>query len=1357
MCLCSDDTNLVSRLQGDSDGDVFVSPRSEFTINIFLKNTVGAQDEERLIIAALRVQVGRVSTARIPSRIFVEGRKIALKQGASDWYAAVLTAQEIAHTVRKGFVTVKVDAGPSGNTPVIDALEVYATARSSVTTWMDSKQNRQPIQQKSPVLGSLVLGMESLRNLNCMVTDKSKETLDKELARKLVYETAIGCPPEVSKAVDAMVAAFEGKENSQVFLDDIRVAACAGFVMEPPPDVTMDMGGAGFARGRRFISRLEDCLRVSCDVAKHRPNGYLKALEKTRNNLGSIAIPGSVLLMENAALCLIATDSLVSQLTELALLEMAISFLQGKKPDNFLALQRLLRSENSSILGAACRAVRLFCEKFQSPQLLEYPDPFATQRMVAVYGCDSCSACPIQGTRYTLAKDDTSFDLCESCYGAATKFASSNRPKSRDVLINGNPVGDDSTKLTCAEVRMMQPVHDQQHSHSRSLNRQQVYEDFGNLLQNSIVGLLSEERKSKGFIQTELIQLSTDLILLAGSSRLDRKKRLAKKIVEALTVLLSLSNPGGRERQCILACLSTLSQLIVPDSEIRAFFSSPHSSSVETPHLKKGGADVLCETHHCAIEVRRFRAKGEEGKRFVCCKSDRCGLFSWVQSSPEDAAANLESVFDKEASRHIWELVTTKSDEKSLADTVCLIVENLGDDHDPTIPGDACAPSFFPYTTEQARNDVADGVLSGLSRTHNVCMSQFLQRAHAPPTSVESLSVVSMELLSLSSPVRVESLSSWHQVLCKMIGSEQSSARRSLAKTTLFRLCGADHDSYHRVKDAYALARLVRTLNEYSGSLIKRALIVKQKAHACGQDWREEFDAVAHNGLDFLGVKELLQEYSLPVAIRSSLDDALSIAKRRSQNWQSFSHATPEELRKENLQFSPLSIIFSLAVLLGGDSQLKALKLCELASPPVEPPKQGRRHSSQRNMQQSAFPFGSLSASDALLVFSDKIVLNGGSADVRRTGCSIANQIFVRHASKEDIRQVFPKLMVLLEKCVAESGKNGIEFVALLSSAARELEGDSNLLQYASVVAEYLLIQMQTVRHHRANEDFVVFDSRSSSTPRKRFDLGFCVHCSRPQVPVPTGAKRGEDRGKSSATARASEGSRKSSRAAGQGDSQKVDWVEGQVSPFSRAKLHSLRESHSSDEFSTFVALKNRLVISEISTEVHDARGRLVKCITVFSTPIPVLGRDGARELMSDAYNQKWQELGTMQLSRGASRASITLPKPIIAANIKIEYTDFHERPGDSGQSDKTFVVHCPRCSRIVNNDAGVCASCGEMAFQCKWMIEGFRKSQRIFGFFLQGAAVGCCLRGEKYCEVSLSPQSHPLYCCVSQAENVDT
>lgn len=1228
----------------------------------------------------------------------MEGRKIALKRGAADWYAAVLTAQEIASTVRKGFVTVKVDTGLSGSTPVIDAMEVYGTRRSLIASWMTAEQNQghrnRSSSREQMNAERILLGIESLCKLKDIGTEKAKGSLETEQMRTLVYETACAGNSKVSERVVDLVTAFERSIGGswQIFLDDTRVAACSDFVTGTPPEMGVtDIGGTSYVQGEQFLCRLEECLRVSCDIAKNRPNGYLKAIEKTHRKQRSIALPAS-LLLENASLCHIATDTVVTQLTELCLIEMAISFLQGKKLDNVLALQRLLRSKSTRILSATCRAVKLFCRMFQSPHLLRYPDPFATQAMVAVYGCDSCAACPIQGTRYTLAKDDTSFDLCENCYSSAAKFASSNRNRSGDVLVNGKPIGDDSPKLSCAEVKIMQPIHDHQPSHPRSVagetgevvHRQQVYDDFlGNLLLG-VLGLLSDEMKSRGVIETDLIQLVTDLANLSEKScRPERKKRVVKRIAEALSELLSLSDPSGRVLQCIVACLDTLSQLIIPDSEAREFYSSPHSSAVEP--FK---ADISCDTHHCAIELRQFRVKGDEHKKFMTCKSDRCGLFSWVSSTPEDAAASLTSVFDKEASRHIWEHLTAKSQTSSVADRLCTMVKKL-ESKDIENPSDTGASTFSPSTTEQTMNDLSDGVLSGLARIQHVCASEIIQ-AGSVPKQTKNLTDTALELLSLSSPVRLETLPCWHPVLCKMIGSEQASTRKDLAKTTLYRLCGANHEAYHRVRDRFALSAQIRKLSKHSESLISRALVIKEKAHVCGQDWRREFNSANQSGLDFLGVKELLTEDSLSrvdeEAIRSILEETLSIAKRRSQNWQAFSCAAPEELKKDNIRASPLSAILSLCILLGGDSQLKALKLCELARPHAGLLKQGRRQSTpHRSTQQSIFPFGSFSASEALLAFSDKVVLNGSSSEIRRVGCSVANQMS-RHASNEDIRQMFPKGMVLLEKSVAEFGKNGIEYIAFLASVAQELKGDTNLAEYSSAVEDFVLRQMSTLRHHRANEDFLIFETRSSSTPRKRFDLGFCLHCSRPHSSLPHGIKRGEDRSKTSVAARMGEAasSRRSSRSAGQKDSSKVDWIEGQVSPFSRTRLHSLRESHASDEFSTYMELKNRLVISEFSVEIHDARGRLVKSITAFSTPRPV---NDARELMSDSYIHKWQMLGVIQLSRGASRGSIVLPKPMIAANLRIEYTDFYERPGDSSQSDKTFVMHCPRCSRIVVRD----------------------------------------------------------------------
>lgn len=868
-------------------------------------------------------------------------------------------------------------------------------------------------------------------------------------------------------------------------------------------------------------------------------------------------------------------------------------------------------------------------------------------------------------------------------------------------------MGDDSAKLDCGQVRNMEAIPEQK-ADARVAHRQQVYEDFLGNLFLSIVGLFSDEVESKGYVETDFIQLATDLVNLSEKAcRTERKKRLAKKVVDGLAALVALPDGGWRQRKSIVACLNTLSQLIVPDNEARPFFSSSHTSSLESSQVKKGDADALCEVHQTGIELRKFREKGKDGKQFVVCKSDRCVFFAWVRDNLKEAAGNLQCLYDNEAARTIWEYLTMKSDGRSLLDNLREIVEgDVVDDRD--------LPSrdtfrFFPYAYENAIEDVADGVVSGMNRTRNMSVAQYIQRIQTLPKDDEKLQLssnlieVSLELLSLTAPVKISSLSQWHHMLCKMIASDGVPKRKSLAKTTLFRLCGADYDSYHRIVDHFALSSQFRNLTEYSDCLLKQALILREKAHVCGQNWRVErvFSLSNTNGLDFLGIRELLHEGALPTrdsqAIRLSLDEALVIAKRRSKNWQSFSRMSVEKLSEAKLKVSPLALVLSLSLLLNGDPQLKAMKLCELAFPPIYSQKKSRSH----DPELIEFPFGDLSHGDALVAFSNEIVLKSRRAELRRIACGIANQI-ARHISDEEVRKAFPKLIIVLEKAVVEQGKNAVEFISLLTSITQVLQGDPNLAEYGMTIQACFLQQMYTLHHHRENEDFLVCEARSNVTQRKRFDLGFCVHCSRSHPS--TSSKRAEttERQHRSGTGRPNESTaRRTTRSGSHGDSlpTKPDWIDGQVSAFSRSRLSSLRESHSSNEFATYIELKNRFVISEVHLEIHDPRGRFVKTITVYWSPRPA---NNIRELMSESYATKWEEFGTMQLARGVSRASIIVTNPVVVANIKIEYTDFYERPGDCRQPDNGFVVHCPRCSRIVQNAHGVCGNCGEVAFQCR-------------------------------------------------------
>ena len=130
---------------------------------------------------------------------------------------------------------------------------------------------------------------------------------------------------------------------------------------------------------------------------------------------------------------------------------------------------------------------------------------------------------------------------------------------------------------------------------------------------------------------------------------------------------------------------------------------------------------------------------------------------------------------------------------------------------------------------------------------------------------------------------------------------------------------------------------------------------------------------------------------------------------------------------------------------------------------------------------------------------------------------------------------------------------------------------------------------------------------------------------------------------------------------------------------FSRQRIDSIRVGSSSNEFNTFFPLKHRVVIGDIYLTVADPRGRFVKGITIYYSPYPA---KDAVELKLDEYAPKWQKCVSMALPRGATRANATLAHSVVAANLRIEYTDFYERPGGSKASDGSLLVHCPRCTR---------------------------------------------------------------------------
>ena len=1157
-------------------------------MNITLTST-DIVDQENYVIAALRVQVGRGGTTRIPSQVFVEGRKIPLKRNNPDWYAIVLTAQEVAISLRKGFVTMKIDKCHSlGNNPEIDSVEVYALPRSTVSAWINSTVDgsRDFSVDENDHLEQIFFGVDTLRFLASIGDTKGKIDIDKKFLATLSSSTVIASSDRVNDAIASLLSVFEDsfKEKKSV-CDESRLVGLIRFLQGTASELS-----CSFEQKEKLVRRMEIALRLACGIAKNRPEGYLKVAENHGGKMKSIALLASNLL-HNDLIRDMVTDGVITQLTDLCLIEMAIAGggtpLQANDIDHFSTLQSLLQLQNKRILVSSCRSVMDFCKRFQTPQSLgNEPDPFAAQTMVAVYGCDSCSLFPIEGTRYTLTKDHNSFDLCKSCYQEAFKYASSNRfRKGRDVLVNGNAIGDNAAKLSCADVRIMvgmpQPG-------GEVVQRQQVYEDFLGNLFFRVAGLISEEVKDGKLIESNIIELATELIGLSEEScRLERKKRLAIKVVEGLSQYLARSSNQARGNDTTLVCLCILTQLLVVDDEARLCMSSPTLSKVLATHMSVDNSELKCTVHNSPLELRQIQINAEEPRKFVACKSDRCGMFKWVTEDPEEAAQNISSIFDGAASTVIWDILTQTPEGRAFMDQIRKMIESKTDE-DEGAPARQAGP-FAPYTHESAMKDILDGVVSGTARIRNTSVTHFLQGLETLPRDgrrsprQKSLVDTALELFSLCCPHRGQYLPSWHGTLCKMIGSEKVVARKLIAKAALFRLCGGDAETYHRIRDHFAFAKQLGKLVGYSTPFLQRAITVREKAHACGSNWRldRNFSLSTTNGLSFVGVRELIPEGSLSArtgqTIKSVLDEILAVARKRSKNWQSFCNTPMEKLTTEGLKFSPLMAVFALALLLDGESQGNAMKLSELALCPSS------KHARQQTLMLTTFsqvlPLDDLDFGNAFFAFCVHAVLYGQSTDVRRLGCSIAQQM-VRHVGKDRIQATFPKLLITLEKHVTELGKSVVEFASILSFSSKELKGDPKLHEYSQKAENFYMQQVTALRHHKANRDVLICEFRSASTQRKRFDLAMCWHCCKSnQLILSDSSKRSdtnERRSISSSTRSGENPARRSSRSGSQ--SNPVEFVPGQVSQFSRTRLNLLRANQSSDEFCLYIELKNRLV-----------------------------------------------------------------------------------------------------------------------------------------------------------------------------------
>lgn len=1340
-------------------------------------------ETNNLAIAAIRILVGSLSSNLIPRSLKVMGRMCELV-ASKRWYTYHLSAQELAFSIRNGFVSVEIDEClDSTSCPTLDSVEVYAIERRKIERWFPTR-----LQSFAAVIaldGGCVdaatstasisrecfrLSIQTLARLNSLFGPIKPNRTEKAFLKQLVQETALGNDQEIVDAVAGLLPSHvHDEESRQSFHDKAVLAGCTVFLTKCQRSLEALKGTENRADFRRtwhsLIPSLRSCLQTAARIARLRPFNYFLAAD------GSIAADAGKFIND----CLsrsISDYDLVSDFVELSLLESAVANGTPRgRFGSFDGLRYLLSSPNHAVVSQTCASISRFCRVC---------DIFTSQTMAVKYVCDSCLLF-INDTRYTLLDSDHTFDLCPDCYSLGHEYSKSAKCEDNDnVFIKGKTVGE-SPKLTCHEVQIMQPVaiykaatdddafcreikvkdkttyrlpqHPQpvQIIGAEIAHQQQLFNDFMDGLFTGIAGLLGEELMKLRSTPSSLVWLCVDLV--RHSIQSGRKRDQANVLASAMgfglraRIEATMSGVGSLLGDCP-TLLDGLTSIFAKNQGVREYLLGIHKNFVA---VENDGSGIVCCTHGAPAALFKITRGQDKDRCFFGCAEDikrRCEFFVWA-----DKGAEVKAVcppFSDDIATFVWQLLTSvpTNGGTPLHLSLCAFVDKFCSQNG-NYSSDSKNSQVLDYC-RNLENGFADGVLCSYGRlrgdyAHEI-LSSLLRRPRAADARIcasdaESVVIKSLELISLVASPDMGCSTEWFPTLCRIVLSVKvqvanSDNLRSLAKRCLAQLCGKNTRLLHAVRDHFSFAFHCDKLFRCAEGMLSYSVRLNEKARQCSPDWRitETISFQRMNICDVVGTEDLLSE---DVGTLQTNEDAnkilcelYSTATKRGSSWRRFCglrklpsgmSRSLSELQSDFTTCPPILSLFAVACLVSFENQVKALRLINLALGRPSERKSAALHKQvetdlpkssddEKDMENSVgiaarLPFiyiDSTTPEEILNVsigdvhaFVVRFVCRGNSSEIRNLSSNIAMRLCYS-LDQTSQRLLFDSLMGRPLSRAGGSGKRCAEFLALLQSLLRGTGSKFiDVNSSAAVVQTCLKQQIIAIRHDRSNCEFLHFETRfSSSVQKKRYDLAACSSCR-----VHESRAKGKNGEEGPFTSSSVFGP---SSTSGAGLStlspSKAKWLTEQVSPFARVRLDAGRDSVTSKEFCSYFSLKNRCVVSAIHAEVENPR-RHVKTINVFFSPRPV---EDVIILKSDEFAEIWQPCGVLTLSRDCSSASLTLDTPVVAANLKVEYADFYERPGGTKATDGSLIVHCPRCTRVVTNAHGVCAHCGEVAFQCR-------------------------------------------------------
>jgi len=631
-------------------------------------------------------------------------------------------------------------------------------------------------------------------------------------------------------------------------------------------------------------------------------------------------------------------------------------------------------------------------------------------------------------------------------------------------------------------------------------------------------------------------------------------------------------------------------------------------------------------------------------------------------------------------------------------------------------------------------------------------------------SSLDLLSLISMDTLDPSKN-QEGAWEGWYALLCEIMNTSTCTHLRLQAKKILKRLCGGRTLLYHKVKDHYSFSFQFMSLIRDCEGPLQEALDVREKARRCGLNWEISdvtWGTLPSGGL--IGVEDLVSENSHVVCkmenVSKTLDELIDATRSRVKNWRNFCalrkipHKSAEKCKGTNFvgteqstrlpvdkdicDRSPICLLLWIACSLPAANQVKVFQLMDVAlgsqyedsipstvniadsnfefintenganldkntNDDIERLDQVELDSPEKMLLEGA---GGLSIDD-IYSFVIHFVLNGKSSPLRSIASNIACKLVV-NSPGGDMVSLFNRLIAVCLRDIGPLGCECVEFLQLMNSffTVHRIKEAVDLAALSKVVVNCFTRQMTACRDMKTaiigNATMMLeIEKNSGELMKKEFDLACCVHCHRSFC----GESRKVPRLHSSNIASIDLSTKTSSRCklvrsdlTKSNTKSKTPKSTEAVESYSKKRLDP-NSNTVSTEFSTHVQLKTRMTISVVHVSVGDPRGRFVKTIGVYFTPRHF---NDINELKAVEHNPLWQRCGTLSLTRGASQASCTIVNPIVAANLKFEYEEFHEKISGARSSDGSLILHCPRCTRVVNNSHGVCGHCGEVAFQCR-------------------------------------------------------